>query len=432
MDKRFCSNCGSEIEPGLRFCSNCGADTQPVVPHQQAQPVQPAQPYQPYQPAQMYYQPKKKSPAALIIIIVVLALGILITGAIFLIKYLKLRNPGPGDTSELTSSANVSSVIANPPETAVVSTGVRVSDLGNILNGQYYFATDDKIFYSSFDVNDQAHIYSANRDGGNLQVIFDGFGWSLVVIDDWLYFSGNQGAAIDGTYNIFRMKFDGSQIERLNDKYSYGMFLYDTYLYYMTSSDDDPNQMSVCRSALDGSNKEVIFPHGVLPLVYKNKLFYIDYQGNMYRTEPDGTAPEVLLTAAVKTYVLSGEKIIYNDPNDNIYVCDLDGGNNTLIRGTSGIPINSVNAYNGRIFFSEYDTEFNYTAYGYNYTVKSCNMDGSDEREVFSSVSYGIYMNLVDDKLMMMDYTMSSTTSVMNAVVKVMNFDGSAQGMLGR
>ena len=34
-------------------------------------------------------------------------------------------------------------------------------------------------------------------------------------------------------------------------------------------------------------------------------------------------------------------------------------------------------------------------------------MDGSDEKSVFSSVSYGIYINLVDNKLMMMDYTMN-------------------------
>ena len=39
---------------------------------------------------------------------------------------------------------------------------------------------------------------------------------------------------------------------------------------------------------------------------------------------------------------------------------------------------------------------------------------------------------VADDKLMMMDYTMNSSTSVMNAVVNVMSFDGSNQGMLGR
>ncbi|MFA6735751.1 MAG: DUF5050 domain-containing protein, partial [Saccharofermentanales bacterium] len=210
----------------------------------------------------MYIPQKRKTPVVLIVVIAAIVLGILITGAIFLIKFFKSRDPG--QTSTPTSSQTISTVAQ---DTAVVSRGVRVSDLGNILNGQYYFATDDMIFYSSFDTSDKAHIYAANRDGGNLHSIFDGFGWSLVVIDDWLYFSGNQGDAIDGTYNIFRMKFDGTQIERLNDKYSYGMFLYDEYLYYMKSAANDPNTMSVYRSALDGSNEELIFPNGMSPLV---------------------------------------------------------------------------------------------------------------------------------------------------------------------
>ena len=427
MEKRFCSNCGSEIQEGTRFCSNCGADSQPVVTVQPVQPVQTVPSAPVYtNPAAMYIPQKRKTPVVLIVVIAAIVLGILITGAIFLIKYFKSRDPR--QTSTPTSSQTISTVAQ---DTAVVSRGVRVSDLGNILNGQYYFATDDMIFYSSFDTSDKAHIYAANRDGGNLHSIFDGFGWSLVVIDDWLYFSGNQGDAIDGTYNIFRMKFDGTQIERLNDKYSYGMFLYDEYLYYMKSAANDPNTMSVYRSALDGSNEESIFPNGMSPLVYKNQLYYFDNQGNMFRTSPDGTDPQVLLTATVKIYVLSGEKIVYLDLSDNIHVCELDGSNDTVVRSKASASISNVNSYNGKIFFAEYG-DFDYTYNGYNYTIKSCNMDGSNEQTVFSSVSYGIYMNIVNDGLMLMDYTAGSAAGSMKAVVKVMALDGSNQGELTR
>lgn len=370
-------------------------------------------------------QQKKKLHSLGIILISVLIVGVMVS-----IGFI-LQNVFRDKKTESETSIN-EETSTNAKNSAIVSLGVRSSDLGNILNGQYYFATDKYVFYSCFDENDKAHIYSVKKDGTDLKPIFDGFGWSLVVIDDWLYFSGNQGTAIDGSYHLFRMKLDGSQVEKINDKYSYGMLLYGDYLYYVQSSSTSEGTMSINRSSLNGENKQMLFPNGLSPLVYKDKLYYYDNQGNMYRTKPDGTEPQVLLTGVVKTYVLSGEKIVYNDNNHNIYICDLDGKNNTLIRSSTGKPLNNVNAYNGRVFFSEYDTDFNYTLYGYEYTIKSCKMDGSDEKTVFSSVSYGIYMNLVNNKLMLLDYVMNPESSVMVAIIKVMDLNGDNQKLMDR
>lgn len=328
---------------------------------------------------------------------------------------------------ETTQSAQPSESASNSTnaDSAVVSLGVENSDLGNIMNGQYYFATDTHIFYSSFDENNKAHIYTSKRDGSELQPIFDGFGWSLVVIDDQLYFSGNAGEQIDGTYNVYRMNLDGSQVEKIIDKYSYGMFFYDQYLYYMRSNDTESTLMSICRASLDGSNEEVLFPNGYSPIIYQNKLYYFDNQGNMYQTEPDGSNPKVLLTAAVKSYAIGSDRIFYNDFNHNIYSVKLDGTDNTLVRPSSGMPIYAVNAYKDQIYFSEYDTNFNYAKYGYNYTLKSCNFDGSNEKNLFSSTSYGIYTNLVDDQLMTLDYVLADTSGLMTAWIMTMNLDGS-------
>ena len=92
-------------------------------------------------------------------------------------------------------------------------------------------------------------------------------------------------------------------------------------------------------------------------MIYKDQLYYFDNQGNMYRTAPDGSNPEVLIAAAVRSYSLSGGKIIYNDFSNNINICDLDG---------------------------------------------------SDEKSLFTSVSYGIYM------------------------IKVMNLDGSNVNIMNK
>ncbi len=434
--ERFCTNCGTKMTGDSRFCPSCGADSRqegtarpkPYV-SSDPQPIY-AQQYPPVQHTAQN-KPKKKTPTIAIILISILIIGGLIVGGIFLGNRLKDKKTDLSQ-DQLDSTVSTTSDSTSRPNSSVVSSGVKASDLGNILNGQYYFATDQYIFYSSFDVNDKAHIYALKKDESQVKSIFDGFGWSLVVVDDWLYFSGNQGEAIDGTYHIFRMKFDGSQVEKINDQYSYGMFLYGDYLYYIQSSSGSEGTKSVCRSFINGENKEVLFTNGLSPLIYKDQLYYYDNQGNMYRTKPDGTDPQVLLVATVDTYIISGEKIIYKDFNDNIYACDLDGGNNQLIRSAAGTSIYNINAYNDRIFFFEYDTEFNYTAYGYNYTIKSCNMDGSDEKTVYSSVSYGIYMNLVNNKLMLMDYAMSDSSGVMSAVINVMDLDGGNLSELDR
>jgi hypothetical protein len=263
-----------------------------------------------------------------------------------------------------------------------------------------------------------------SKDDNEIKTIFDGFGWSLVTVDDWLYFSGNQGEAIDGSYNIFRMKFDGSKLERINNKYSYGMSIYGDYLYYMKRNPEYQDLMSVCRSALDGSNEEVLFPNGFNPVIYQNQLYYHDNQGNMFRTDQDGSNPEVLNSGDVGSYIISEGKIIYRDFNHNIYTCEADGGNNKLIRESTGDPINSINAAGDRIFFSIYDENFNYDVYGWTYTIKSCKMNGGDEKEVFSSASYGIYMNVVGDKLMCMDYVQNKSTGAQTAYIKVMDLNG--------
>ncbi len=321
---------------------------------------------------------------------------------------------------------------ATSGKSSLVSKGVPKSDLGNIPNGQYYFATDEYIFYSCFDQNDTAHIYSVKHDGTDHKKIFDGFAWSLTVLDNWLYFLGNQGAINSGENYLFRISLDGTKIEKLNDEYTEGLCIYDKYLFYMKQNVDYQHSRSLCKANLDGSNEQILFPFAYSPTVYDDKLFHFDNQGNMFRYDPDGTNPEVLLPAEVDAFVLSNEKIVYRDNYNNICTCDLDGGNYKMIRKEEGLPINAINASNGKIFFSEYDPKYDYSLYGYKYTVKSCNMDGSDVKTVYSGVSVGAYINIVDNKLMLLEFFASESKKHWCSLIKTMNFDGSEIEILKR
>ncbi len=442
----FCTNCGAKMPAGTRFCVNCGTDSKaPSV--SQAQPfvsndVPPVyaninmnqKPNPAFiNPNVQQFKPRRKVPIAVIAIASVLIIGALVTGGILIRNW--ILNKKPSDNINITNPTASSSSGSNPSTesgSSVLSSGVKHSDLGNIMNGQYYFATDDYIFYSSYDENCKAHIYRVNKDGRGFKSIFNGFGWSLVVIEDWLYFSGNQGDAIDGTYNIYRMKLDGSSVERINNTYSYGMFLYGEYLYYMKRNADYTDAMSICRSLLNGTAEEVIAEYGNNPVMYGDMLYYYDRQGNMIRSNPDGSDIKVLLTAEVSFYVLSNDKLIYKDFSSNICVSDLSGENRKVIRTVQDKNIYTINAYDGRIYFVQYGSDFNYSTYAWNYDAVSMKMDGTDEKIIFSSSSYGMYMNIVNGRLMMMDYVMNPATSLMTAYINSMKLDGSDLKVLTR
>jgi hypothetical protein len=445
----FCTSCGAKMPVGTRFCTNCGADSK-AAPVQQAKPFVSNDVPPVYANANMNQKPvpnpafikpniqsvkpRRKVPVAVIAIAVVLTIGVLATGGILIRNW--ILNKKPNDNTNITNPTASSSPNSNPSAltgSSIVSVGVNYSDLGNIMNGQYYFATDDYVFYSSYDADKKAHIYRMDKDGTDFKSIFNGFGWSLVVIEDWLYFSGNQGDAIDGSYNIYRMKLDGSSVERINNTYSYGMFLYGDYLYYMKRSPDYTDAMSICRSLLDGTEEEVLAEYGNNPVIYDDMLYYYDGQGNMYRSNPDGSNLQVLLTSRVGFYVLSDEKITYKDFSSNIYICDLDGSNNELVRAAQDKAILTVNAYDGRIYFIQYDLDnYNYSTYSWPYDLVSIKTDGTDEKIIFSSSSYGMYLNIVSSRLMLMDYKYDIQTGLMYTDINSMNIDGSDLRMLAR
>ena len=122
-------------------------------------------------------------------------------------------------------------------KSSIVSDGVDNSDLGNIMSGQYYFDDGNTVYYSNFDDSFKAHIYEMDEKTGANKPIFDGFGWSLVPYKGYLYFSGNTGDMIDGTYRLFKLSLKDYTYEIINEDYCYNMSMYDGWLYFINRSD---------------------------------------------------------------------------------------------------------------------------------------------------------------------------------------------------
>jgi hypothetical protein len=362
----------------------------------------------------------------------------LVTGAVLLVTFLATtpdtgKSNGIGDpTSKATTTVN-STVGATTEETqregqeksSKVSLGVNLDDLGNITNGQYFYDNGTYQFYSSFDENACAHIYRTDIKTQETIRIFDGFGWSLVTNKGWLYFSGNSGTKIDGTYNLFRMKIDGSGLENINTGYCFGMSIYQDWLYYVKKSDVSASDYAIYRCGLDGSGEEALVTdfngYGVL---YDNSLFYVSANGTLNRAKPEGRSPVALLGESVSKIIIGNGQLIYLDAAGNIKTAGIDGQNIQQIRAAGSLPVYSLNSMKDKVFYTLYDPNFDQARYAYAYELYRMNLDGSDNQKIYAEYSYGTFINVVNGRVFTLDYAVNPDTGMMPAIARSMDFSG--------
>ena len=446
-NRSFCGKCGVLIPAESRFCPSCGQPIEPAPAYPiEPPPVYPDQPAVPYQTAQnypvqqqypgypQYVKPPRKTHLALTL---GAAFGLIAVASIAVIFFLTTQNRGkdnPKVTIPTTIATTTQATTTSQPTTqdaktdeqsSIVSKGVNLDDLGNITNGQYFFDDGQNQFYSSFDGNSAAHIYRTLKSSQQTTAIFDGFGWSLVEYKDWLYFSGNQGTVIDGTYNIFRMKLDGSQIEKINTGYCYGMSIFQNHLYYIKKSSSSSADYTICRSGLDGRDEQVLITDfNGYSVIFENMLYYCSKNGTYYRAQLDGTKSIVVLTDSVKMAIIGNGKIIYTDANGNINLADIDGKNPRLIRAAGTMPIWSLNSQKDTIFYTVYDPTMVEGTSAYTYELYRISFDGTGNQMIYNSLSYGTYINIVDDKVYTLDYAIDAANGTMPAITKSMNLTG--------
>lgn len=337
--------------------------------------------------------------------------------------------PGPGPGPGLQATATPAPVGV---DSSAVSVGVSLDDLGNITNGQYYFDDGNSVYYSSFDTANAAHIYRKDRSTGATDSIFDGFGWSLVVDEGWLYFSGNAGAAIDGTYHLFRIHTDGTGIETLDSRYCFGMSLYQKWLYYCVRESDAT--VSIVRMDLDGMNPQTLVTGASgFAFVFENRLFYMDGTGAVVSAAPDGTGSKQVLAAPVSQFVIGNGHIFYLDSGNNIWRSGVDGSKPMRIRAASAEgTVLALNSYQNTLFFADYAEKTAEGRAAWYYNVRSIQDDGSGEKNLYEGISNGTWMNLVGGRLYVLDYAADADNGIWTAVVGSLSFSGGSASELPR
>ncbi|MBN2853194.1 MAG: DUF5050 domain-containing protein [Clostridia bacterium] len=314
---------------------------------------------------------------------------------------------------------------------SVVSAGVNKDDLGNIINGQFFFDDGKYQYFSSHDQYDKAHIYMVDKKSGNTTTIFNGFGWSLVVRDNYLYFSGNEGDTIDGSYNLYKMNLDDLSYEVINDSYCYGMSFYNDWLYYITV-DSSSNYRYERINVETGKKETVVETGGLVVVVYDKKLYYLDPAGMITRADLDGSNPETVVDEACNYFIIGNGKIVYIVGYTEIKSCDTDGKNINSIKASYDKSIGSVNSYKDTLIYVTYASDdFNSSSYGYNYSLNSIDFDGKKDTEIYKSISYGFYINVIDGDIYALDYYLRDGDTYYTAIISKMKMNGKLISVLG-
>lgn len=312
-----------------------------------------------------------------------------------------------------------------PASASQVSKGVNLNDLGNIMNGQYFFDDGTSEFYSSFDTANAAHIYKRDKATGNTETIFNGFGWSFAVYKGWLYFSGNEGTTIDGTYTLYRIKTDGTTLEHLNSTYCYGLNFYNEFLYYIKKDSYSATNYSICRSGLDGTNEEVLVQDGNgYCIIFNNKLYYSGTDGFIYSANPDGTGKVQANTDSIYTFIIGNGKLIYLDAAKNLKISNLDGSSIKTIKAAGTMPISRINSYKNTIFYATYDEAYLSDQQAWSYHLYSIGMDGMNDVKIYDGISNGFYINVLNNKVFVLDYAYDTAQSTMPAISREMDLNG--------
>jgi DNA-binding beta-propeller fold protein YncE len=205
-------------------------------------------------------------------------------------------------------------------------------------------------------------------------------------------------AVIDTIKDVATMSGVGIAYDNVNKKIFFSDF-YDA---------DTPNGR-IWKMNLDGTSAEAIVtglldPYGIALDQTGKKVYWTDDEGNIGRSNFDGTSPDTSLVyipsgkmRAIALDKANNKMYFYEVKNDNLYVANLDGTNKSvLITGAYGYAI-FIDTVNGKIYFD--DT--------YGPALKRANLDGTGIVEIYKDLAalpeesriYGITINYSTNKL---------------------------------
>ena len=291
-----------------------------------------------------------------------------------------------------------------------VSTKVSLSNSSNIVNGSSFFQYKGETYFVLPGLDG---IYKFNKDISNKKIVVKGNFIGVQIENDWIYTRCNETGREEG---IYRIKTDGSIIEKISYEFGRYINVSEDFLYYSrvaTINYGEASTNTINDSNLEPiSSKEGIFKTNISTKenirltddkamyisIDGDWIYYLNYSdfGKIYKLKTDGTDKQAIADDLVKLMVTEGEWIYFINKAGSIKRVKKDGTFNEIILETTfgyildGARFESINMSNDCIYISTDSFRNGNTLLKYNLNTK-------EEIELYKGPAQMV--NVIDDDL---------------------------------
>jgi hypothetical protein len=209
--------------------------------------------------------------------------------------------------------------------------------------------------------------------------------------DEWIYYSD-----VGDNFSVYRMRYDGSEREKLNDDNSHTISVYRDRVYYINLSVDfygDSGVQMLYSMNIDGSDRRV-FIEGYVGQFYieDDRLYYVNDpvgEAKIYSIYLDGGDKRKLSDDMISQFCVEDGVIYYTSlsDNNNLYSMNTDGGGKTEIIDEYVLRFTVAD---GTIYYQQgdvFDSKL--------YSLKI----GSKEKTLLMSDMLSQYINVAGDRI---------------------------------
>ncbi|WP_265444533.1 DUF5050 domain-containing protein [Acetivibrio straminisolvens] len=210
---------------------------------------------------------------------------------------------------------------------------------GNILNGGLVCTQGSWLYFSN--AGSDFNIYKVKFDGSDLQKVNNDESWFLNVCGNWIYYTDP-----NNNDNIFRIDLEGNGKTQLNNDRSWDMTVSGDWIYYINESDG----YKLYKIKTDGTEKTKLNNDFTHSLFIKDDWIYYSNKsdgGKIYRINTMGKGRTRIASDEASYINVYGDYIFYCNKSDGfkLYKASIDGRSKNKLNDDISYNINVSNGW---------------------------------------------------------------------------------------
>lgn len=209
---------------------------------------------------------------------------------------------------------------------------------GNLNNGGLFCENEGKIYFSNLEDEGRLYVMDSNLD--NIKKVYDDNASYINAAGRYLFYTRrNDKMGVSGILNfsntgLYRMKKNGTALDRLYEEPTQAACLYGNYVYYQHY--DKKQGLQLYKAKIDGKEDIQLSDEGVMPCsVDADRIYYngVDDDHAIYAMSIQGGDGELVYDGNCYMVTVSGDDLYFLDMNQNYALARVskDGGEAEIV-----------------------------------------------------------------------------------------------------